>query len=166
MHLIRANVDSASIGDTAPMLIWKSGTDSVRVYFNRTWLNFTGRSLQDEVEGGWMSGLHPDDAKSCLEDYVQAFDRREKFRKEYRLRRYDGQYGWILDIAVPTFSEDLAFEGYIGIAVDITEKKSAEEALRVSEERLRLAQQVAHIGTFDRNVRTGQVTSTAELEAL
>jgi PAS domain S-box-containing protein len=116
------------VADTAPVLIWMSGTDKLCTYFNKPWLDFTGRSIEEELENGWAAGVHPDDLQRCLDNYTQAFDRREKIRMEYRLRHHDGQYRWILDIGVPRFTQDRSFAGYIGIGVDITDRKLAEEA--------------------------------------
>jgi PAS domain S-box-containing protein len=112
--------------DTAPVLIWMSGTDQGCVYFNQTWLGFTGRSLDQELGNGWAEGVHPDDVEHCMGTYLQAFDQRESFRMEYRLRRHDGEYRWVLDIGTPRFSETGVFEGYSGIAVDVTDRKIAE----------------------------------------
>ena len=129
------------IADTAPVLIWMAGTDKLCTYFNKPWLDFTGRSIEEELGDGWTEGVHADDSKRCLDTYEQSFDRREKFSMEYRLRRHDGQYRWILDIGVPRFNQDGSFAGYIGIAVDVTERKLAEESLR--ELNATLAQQTA-----------------------
>jgi PAS domain S-box-containing protein len=118
------------VGDTAPVLIWMSGNDRLCTYFNKPWLEFTGRSLEQELGNGWAEGVHPDDLRRCLDTYKQSFDRREKFRMEYRLRRHDGEYPWILDVGVPRFNEDGSFVGYIGIGVDVTDRKRAEEALQ------------------------------------
>lgn len=118
------------IADTAPVLMWMSGTDKLCTYFNRPWLEFTGRSLEQELGNGWADGVHPEDFDRCLETYAQAFDGREKFRMEYRLRRYDGEYRWILDMGVPRFNPDGSFAGYIGISVDVNERKVAEDKLR------------------------------------
>lgn len=118
------------VADTAPVLIWMSGVDKLCMYFNKPWLDFTGRSVEEELGNGWATGVHPDDLQRCLDMYVQSFDRREKFNMEYRLRRYDGEYRWILDIGIPRFNEDGSFAGYIGIAVDVTDRKMAEESLR------------------------------------
>jgi len=118
------------VADTAPVLIWMAGTDKLCTYFNQPWLNFTGRSIEEELGEGWSEGVHPDDVHRCLETYTRAFDSREKFKMEYRLRRYDGEYRWVLDIGVPRFDPDRSFAGYIGIAVDVTESKIADEGLR------------------------------------
>ena len=117
------------VADTAPVLIWMSGKDKLCDYFNQPWLDFTGRSLQQELGNGWAGGVHPDDLQRCLDTYIQSFDMREKFRMEYRLRRHDGEYRWVLDIGVPRFHHDGSFAGYIGIAVDVSERKIAENGL-------------------------------------
>jgi len=117
------------VADTAPVLIWMSGTDKLCNYFNKPWLDFTGRSFEEESGNGWAEGVHPADRHHCLETYTQSFGRREKFKMEYRLRRRDGEYRWILDIGVPRSNQDCSFAGYIGIGVDVTEQKMAQEAL-------------------------------------
>jgi PAS domain S-box-containing protein len=117
------------LADTAPVLIWMSGTDKLCTYFNKPWLDFTGRSIEEELGNGWAAGIHADDAEGCLHIYTESFDRREDFSMEYRLRHYDGEYRWILDIGVPRYQEDGSFAGYIGSCVDITVRKQAEEAL-------------------------------------
>jgi len=123
------------VADTAPALIWMSGTDKLCTYFNKPWLNFTGRSIALELGDGWAEGVHPEDLQRCVDTYTEAFERREQFRREYRLRRQDGEYRWVLDIGVPRFDEDRSFIGYIGCGVDVSERKHAEQALAKSEER-------------------------------
>src|ERR1700735_5061673 len=130
------------LADAAPVLIWGSGVDKLYTYFNRPWLEFTGRALDLELGEGWAEGVHPEDLRQCLNTYTQSFDRREKFRVEYRLRRNDGEYRWILDIGVPRFDQDDSFVGYMGIAVDVTDRKLVEETLRGREARyLELSEQ-------------------------
>lgn len=154
------------LADTAPVLIWMSGTDKRWSYFNKPWLDFTGCSIEEELGNCLTERIHPEDLQRCVQIYSQSFDRREPFRKECRLRRHDGEYRWLLDIGVPRFNEDGSFAGYIGTAVDVTEQKKAEEALRAGEERMRLAQQSAHIGSFEWNIQTEVNIWTPELESL
>jgi PAS domain S-box-containing protein len=118
------------IADTVPVFIWMSGTEKLRTYFNKPWLHFTGRSTEEELGNGWAEGIHPEDLQKCLVTYAQSFDQREQFRMEYRLRRRDGEYRWILDIGLPRFDEDSSFAGYIGIGVDVHDRRLAEEKLR------------------------------------
>src|SRR5215831_15667548 len=117
------------MANSAPVMIWMSGTDKRPDYFNQTWLDFTGRSLDTEREFGLAAITHPDDFERCRKIYNEAFDSRRPFRKECRLRRYDGEYRWVLDAGEPRFLSDGSFAGYIGCCVDVTDHKLAEEAL-------------------------------------
>ena len=124
------------VANTAPVMIWMSGTDKLHNYFNKPWLDFTGRTLEQELSDGWTDGVHSEDIAGCLKTYTEAFDRREQFEMQYRLRRNDGEYRWIYDIGVPRFNQDGAFAGYIGSCLDVTERKRAEEALSTIGRRL------------------------------
>jgi len=126
-----------TLSNSGQALIWTAGTDKGCNYFNDVWLAFTGRTLEQERGEGWTAGVHPDDRQRCLDIYLQAFDRREKFSMEYRLCRYDGQYRWILDDGCPRFDCEGQFIGYIGHCLDITERKQAEDEIQRNESRLR-----------------------------
>jgi PAS domain S-box-containing protein len=117
------------MAEKAPAMLWIAGTDRLRTYFNKSWLDFTGRPVQSEIRNGWMEGVHPDDLPHCLGIYSGSFDRRQEFKIEYRLRRYDGEYRWVCDSGAPWFETDDSFAGYIGSCFDITESKLAAEAL-------------------------------------
>ncbi|MGZ5053841.1 MAG: CHASE domain-containing sensor histidine kinase [Methylobacter sp.] len=117
------------LADSAPVLIWQSGADKLCYYFNKVWLEFTGHTLEQEQGNGWAEYVHPDDYQYCLDVYVTAFDQRASFSMEYRLRRHDGEYRWLIDTGVPCFADDNKFLGYIGSCVDITERKQMEEKL-------------------------------------
>lgn len=129
------------MADTAPTLIWMSGTNKLCTFFNRGWLDFTGRPIEQELGNGWASGVHPDDLDRCIGIYTTAFDARAKFEMEYRLRRYDGEYRWIVDYGVPRFSSNGVFWGYIGSCIDITERKMSEMSLHELSGRLIHAQE-------------------------
>lgn len=118
--------------DTAPVMIWMSGADKVCNYFNRGWLDYTGRTMEQELENGWAEGIHPDDFKRCLETYLQSFNLCREFEIEYRLRRNDGEYRWVFNHGAPYFNKDGTVAGYIGSTIDIHERKEVEEALRSS----------------------------------
>ncbi len=141
-----------TIADAAPVLIWMSGVDKLCTFFNKPWLEFTGRSLEQEMGNGWAEGVHPDDFQRCLDIYVSAFDAREPFVMQYRLRRHDGEYRWISDNGVPRYDAKKNFVGYIGSCVDITELRRNEQALRESEERMTMAMDAANLGLWEWNV--------------
>ncbi len=126
------------LADTAPVLIWMSGTDKACTYFNKPWLDFTGRALRLQLGDGWAEGVHPDDLEFCLETYSHAFDARQAFRMQYRLRRHDGEYRWIVDIGVPRISSNGQFEGFIGSCIDLTDQKRVEETMRDNQRELRM----------------------------
>lgn len=117
------------LADSAPVLIWQSATDKLCYYFNKGWLEFTGRTLEQEQGNGWADCVHPDDYQRCLDIYVTAFDRREPFSMEYRLRHHNGEYRWLFDTGIPRYTDDNTFLGYIGSCVDITERKQVEDKL-------------------------------------
>ncbi|MEG4575793.1 PAS domain S-box protein [Microcoleus sp. N3A4] len=116
-----------TMADTAPVMIWVSDTDQLGDYFNKVWLEFTGRTLAQEMGNGWMESLHPDDLPECLDIYRRAFDARSEYRIEFRLRRYDGEYRWVLGTGVPRYRPDRTFAGYIGSYIDISDRKQAEQ---------------------------------------
>lgn len=139
------------MADSSPTLMWMSGTDKLCTFFNRAWLNFTGRTMEQESGEGWAAGVHLDDLERCINTYCLAFDARENFEMEYRLRRHDGEYRWIVDYGVPRFGSNGTFCGYIGSCVDITERKLSEKSLQEltgrliraqEEERIRIAREL------------------------
>jgi PAS domain S-box-containing protein len=134
-----------AMADTAPVLIWVAGADRGCTFFNKGWLDFTGRTMAQELGDGWVGGVHPADVGRCLEGYGSAFDQRREFTLEYRLRRHDGEYRVVLDRGVPRFSPDGTFLGYIGCADDITARKASE--LQAQQHRAELAH-VARISTL------------------
>jgi two-component system, LuxR family, sensor kinase FixL len=125
-----------SMADTAPVLIWMSDVDKRFNFFNKAWLDLTGRTLNQELDNGWAEGLHPEDSHRFFEKYGTSFNAREEFSMEHRLRRYNGEYCWILNNGTPRFESDGAFLGYIGSAIDVTQRKEAETQLRRQREEM------------------------------
>jgi len=120
-----------TVANAAPVMIWMSGTDKACTFFNKGWLDFTGRKLEQELGNGWADGVHREDFDRWRDIYGNSFDARQPFTMEYRLRRSDGEYRWVLDIGTPRFAADGAFLGYIGSCIDITERKRGEEKFRL-----------------------------------
>jgi PAS domain S-box-containing protein len=138
-----------NVANAAPVLIWMAGVDKLCTFFNKPWLEFTGRSIEQELGNGWAEGVHPDDLEKCLEVYIEAFDARQPFVMKYRLRRSDGEYRWISDQGVARHDAQGGFAGYIGSCVDVTELMKKEEALHEFEERVVLAAEAAHLGIWE-----------------
>jgi PAS domain S-box-containing protein len=113
------------MADTAPVMVWMAGPDKLCDWFNRPWLEFTGRTLEQELGNGWVEGVHPEDLERCVSTYTGAFDRRESYRTEYRLRRHDGEYRWVLGSGTPRFGPE-GFAGYVGSCIDISERREAD----------------------------------------
>jgi PAS domain S-box-containing protein len=123
--------------ETIPAMVWTARPDMSCEYLSREWLRFTGLSAGQALGDGWSRGVHPEDLARWLDTCVRAFDAREPFSIEYRLRRHDGEYRWVLDRGVPRFSQDGAFSGYAGTCVDIDERKRCEQELGRALERER-----------------------------
>ena len=129
------------VANTAPVMIWMSDTDKLCTYVNQPWLDFTNRSPAQELGNGRLENIHGEDVAACFDTYTEAFDRHEPFTMQYRLRRHDGEYRWVLDRGIPRFDGNNSFTGYIGSCVDITDRKLAEEALSSVSRRLIDAQE-------------------------
>ncbi len=126
------------VTDASPIMVWLSGTDKLCYYFNKGWLDFVGRTLEQESGNGWAENVHPEDFDRCLQIYVTNFDARRPFEMEYRMRHHTGQYRWILDRGVPRFAPDGTFEGYVGGCLDIHNQKEAAEKVRIADDMTRL----------------------------
>jgi len=129
------------MANSAPVTIWLTGVDKRCTYVNQAWLDFTGRPLDAALGDGWTEGIHPEDVERSWDTYEKAFERREPFQMEYRVRRHDGEFRWVIDTGVPRSRADGSFAGYIGSAVDITERRLAQEALSTVSQRLIDAQE-------------------------
>jgi PAS domain S-box-containing protein len=122
-----------TMADGSPMLVWVVDRDRKATYLNRSWLEFTGRRLEQELGDGWADSVHPEDRERCVQSFFAAFAARGPYQDEYRMRRTDGVYRWLLDKGMPLHDSDGEFQGYIGSCVDITERRAMEERLRAAE---------------------------------
>jgi PAS domain S-box-containing protein len=143
-----------TMADTAPVMIWMTGTDGLCNYFNKPWLDFTGRTMEQEVGTGWVEGVHPDDVKACFDGFLPAFHARKAFTMEYRLKRADGEFRLVIESGIPRYTGEGDFAGYIGSNIDITDRKRAEE------ERERLRQLQADLAHINRVSTLGELTAS------
>jgi PAS domain S-box-containing protein len=150
------------MADMAPVMIWVSGPDKRCTFVNKPWLDYTGRSLEQELGNGWTENVHAEDLGRCLATYVSAFDARRSFQMEWRIRRADGEYRWLLDNGMPTYREG-EFTGYIGSCIDITERREIEERLRANELRLKEAQRLAKVGSWELDPETDRLHWSDEM---
>jgi PAS domain S-box-containing protein len=137
-----------AMANSAPVLLWATGTDKLCTFFNQPWLDFTGRTLEQELGNGWAEDVHSDDLQACIKVYTESFDARRPFTMQYRLRRHDGEYRWILDHGVPRYSPDQTFLGYVGSCVDVTDYKRAQEEAERSRDELAHLARVATVSEF------------------
>ncbi|MDP9037483.1 MAG: PAS domain S-box protein [Myxococcota bacterium] len=119
-----------NMADHSPVMLWMSGADALRTFFNTTWLAFTGRTLQEELGLGFAEGIHPEDHAGYMESHAAAFSERRVLETEYRLKRADGQWRWVLDRATPRWLPSAEFAGFIGSCIDITARRERESELR------------------------------------
>jgi len=126
-----------NIADCSPVMMWTSGTDGGQDFSNRRWLEFTGKSLEESLGNGWAKSVHPDDLQRTFEEYHKSFAARGPLELEFRIRRHDDEYRWILSHGAPRYGANGEFMGYVGSAIDLTERREQEAALRRSESRYR-----------------------------
>jgi len=122
-----------TMADNVPAMIWMSGTDKFNDYFNKTWLEFTGRASEEEANEGWLNNVHPEDVQRCIDNYNESYRQQKGIYTEYRLRRWDGQYRWIADNSVPRYNAEGDFVGFISACMDIDDQKRFREKIRDSE---------------------------------
>lgn len=143
--LIESEMNYRTLADSGTALIWTSGKDKLCNYFNKPWLEFTGRKLEEEIGNGWVEGVHPDDLIKCVEIYEKSFNKRKKFSMEYRIKHNSGNYRWIVDEGSPRFDSQGDFLGYIGYCLDITDRKMAERKIAESlQEKNLLLKEIHH----------------------
>ena len=151
-----------TMADTAPVMIWVAGPDKLCTFVNKRWLDFTGRSIEQELGDGWTHAVHPEDLDRCYDTYSSSCDARRRFEMEYRLRRSDGEYRWVIDIGVPRLEPSGTFAGYIGSCIDITD-------LKLNQEQMLAAQKLESLGVLaagiahDFNNMLGSIFAEADL---
>jgi PAS domain S-box-containing protein len=151
-----------NMANTAPVMIWVMGPDKHFTFFNRTWLDFAGRTMEQELDKDWTESVYPDDLDRNLAIFSSSFEARRSFQKECRLRRSDGEYRWILDNGIPLYKGG-EFAGYIGSCIDITEQKLMQDQLQTSERRLAEAQRLARVGSWERHVEADAIYWSDEM---
>ncbi|MEO5964412.1 MAG: PAS domain-containing protein [Candidatus Limnocylindrales bacterium] len=120
MHEPQLSADAyRQLVEQSPVLTWQSDLTKACDYFNERWLAWTGRTLAQELGNGWADGVHADDFDRCVGIHFTAFDARQPFEMEYRLRRADGEYRWIWDRGVPFEDDQGRFAGFIGSCIDV-----------------------------------------------
>lgn len=137
-----------TMADNVPAMIWMSGDDKFCDFFNRTWLEFTGRTIEQESNEGWLENVHPDDVEKCIEDYKRSLKDEKGFYSEYRLKRHDGNYRWIADNSVPRYHPDGSFAGFISACIDIEDQKNSRERIMASELRFKTISNAAPVGLW------------------
>lgn len=155
-----------TMADAAPVMIWMSAPDKLCTFFNKAWLEFTGRAIEQERGNGWSEGVHLDDFENCLKTYSTAFDARQPFTMQYRLRRHDGEFRCMTDRGVPRYGLRGTFRGYIGACVDVTDLLEQEKKLHEFEERVTLAAEAAHLGVWELNTTTKEFWMSDKARAL
>ncbi|MFA9390389.1 MAG: PAS domain S-box protein [Prolixibacteraceae bacterium] len=155
-ELLEKEVQYHNLANSGTALIWASGLDKLCFYFNDPWLNFTGRTLEQEYGNGWTEGVHPDDFDHCLNIYVTSFDKKVPFEMEYRMKRADGEYRWILDLGTPNYNSVGEFVGYIGHCFDITDRKKVQKDLIKAKEKAEESDRIktAFLQNMSHEIRT------------
>lgn len=150
------------MADNVPAMIWMSGDDKFDDFFNKTWLQYTGRTIEQERNEGWLDNVHPDDVEKCLKEYQLSLKEQKGFYTEYRLRRGDGQYRWIADNSVPRYNQDGIFAGFISACMDIDDQKNFREKIMESELRLKTISNASPVGLWmtDTNAQNTFVNDT------
>jgi len=114
-----------TLADAAPAMIWMAAAEARCTYCNRAWLDFRGRTLELELDHGWLEGVHPEDRELCVTAYVKAFAGQSPLRVQFRLRRADGDYAWVEANGVPRHNDDGSFAGYLGCTAVAAGRRAA-----------------------------------------
>ncbi len=134
------------MANSTPVIMWATGPDKSCTFCNQAWLEFTGRPLKEQLGYGWVESVHPEDRAGCKKLYEEAFDARQPFTMEYRVRRHDGQYRWISDHGVPRYDPEGNFLGFMGSCVDVTERKETEQDAQRTKEELAHVSRISVLG--------------------
>ena len=155
-ELEESQIHFKNLADSGQALIWTTNLDKKCDYFNQPWLDFTGRTFEQEKNYGWTEGVHPEDLKRCIETFESAFDKREKFRMEYRLLHCSGDYKWIDDLGSPRYNSKGDFVSYIGHCLDITESKNLMDNIIEAKEKAEKSNllKTAFLNNISHEVRT------------
>jgi PAS domain S-box-containing protein len=146
---------------SSPNFIWKTNTDKTVSYFNKAWLDFRGRSLDQELVNGWEDGIHPEDLERVIKEFYSNFDKRQSYELDFRLKRHDDVYRLIREKAFPYYDNQQNFTGYLGYCYDITDQNNIQEELNKERKRLSGIIQGTNSGTWEWHIQTGEVTTNA-----